>query len=75
MKFILRAQLILGVWIVVSPWVLGYSFVTPALWNSVIAGMGMFILSLWGIFGALSGSESPSGGSELSDGKEDTMNL
>ena len=45
------AQLILGLWILVAPWVLGYAFVTPALWSSIIAGVFIALLALWSILG------------------------
>ncbi|MEK7590316.1 MAG: SPW repeat protein [Patescibacteria group bacterium] len=39
--------LIIGIWIVVSPWVLGYSSFTPALWSNVIVGVLIFLIALW----------------------------
>jgi hypothetical protein len=53
MKFIQFSQLVLGVWVLVAPWILGYSSLTPALWGSVIAGTLIILLSLWGLYGGL----------------------
>lgn len=33
------AAVLLGVWVLISPWVLGYAQIAPALWNSVVAGI------------------------------------
>jgi hypothetical protein len=51
MKFIQISQLVLGVWILVSPWILGYASFTPALWGSVISGTIIALLALWAMFG------------------------
>ncbi|MDD5547628.1 MAG: SPW repeat protein [Candidatus Pacebacteria bacterium] len=46
MKWINQGQLILGLWILASPWILGFSFANSALWNNVIIGTLLIILSL-----------------------------
>jgi len=51
MKWINYGQLILGLWVLVTPWILGYASVTPALWSSVIAGVFIALLALWSILG------------------------
>lgn len=33
------AALLLGLWLMISPWVLGYSHTAMALWNNVVAGI------------------------------------
>jgi len=50
-KWINWAILVLGVWVVISPWVLGFSAFAPALWSNVIAGVLVAILALWQLFG------------------------
>jgi hypothetical protein len=41
-------NLIAGAWLFISPWVLGYYLTNPtALWNSLIIGALVFILSIW----------------------------
>lgn len=44
-------QLILGVWIFVSPWILGFYEINLALWSNLIAGIAIAVLSLWLIYG------------------------
>ncbi|MBE7467696.1 MAG: hypothetical protein DPW09_36245 [Anaerolineae bacterium] len=40
-----------GVWLVVSPFVLGYSTVTAALWNDIIVGAVVIVLAAWAVTG------------------------
>jgi len=41
-------NLIAGAWLFISPWVLGYYLTNPvALWNSLIIGALVFVLSIW----------------------------
>ncbi len=51
MKWLHWSVFILGVWILISPWILGYWRITPALWNQVVAGVLVILLSLWGVVG------------------------
>ena len=39
-------NLLLGMWIVISPWVLGYSQAPDAVWNAVVVGTAIAILAL-----------------------------
>lgn len=48
-KWVNYGQLILGLWILLAPWLLGFSFVTPALWSSIISGTLTAFLGLWSI--------------------------
>ncbi len=41
------ANVALGVWLAISPWVLGFSATVPAMWNAVIIGVVMAALALW----------------------------
>ena len=36
-----------GLWLIASPWLLGYSPTTPAVWNHVVIGMLAVVLSIW----------------------------
>lgn len=41
-------NLIAGAWLFVSPWVLGYAAAdTVAMWNAMIIGALVFVLSIW----------------------------
>lgn len=51
MKYFNWAQIILGIWLVVSPWILGFSDINTALWDSVIIGILILISGLWCVFG------------------------
>ncbi|HDH31173.1 MAG TPA: hypothetical protein ENH26_00110 [Candidatus Wolfebacteria bacterium] len=47
-------QLVLGLWVIISPWLLGFYVNNVALWSNVVAGAAIVILSLWMIFGGKS---------------------
>lgn len=40
-------NLVLGVWLVIAPWVVGFSSLSNATQNSVILGIVMVILTVW----------------------------
>ncbi|MEK7146638.1 MAG: SPW repeat protein [Patescibacteria group bacterium] len=44
-------QLILAVWVFVSPWALGFYEINLALWSNLIAGIAIVVLNLWLIYG------------------------
>lgn len=44
-------NLIFGLWILVSPWLLGYWEIASALWNQIIVGVLILLLSLWQLVG------------------------
>ncbi len=37
----------MGIWLVLSPWILGFAEVNLALWNVTIAGTCIALLALW----------------------------
>lgn len=41
---------ILGVWLVVSPFALGYSATVTAMWNNIIVGLVVLVLAGWAAF-------------------------
>lgn len=41
----------LGVWIFVSPWVLGFAGYPLALWSNLLSGVGIVTVTLWSLFG------------------------
>ncbi len=51
MKLFSRIQLIIGIWILLSPWVLGYAGFAPVLWSNIIGGIITALLGMWGLFG------------------------
>ena len=40
------ANLVLGLWLVLSPWILGFSGTSSATWNGVIVGLLVGLLAL-----------------------------
>jgi len=49
-RFELASQwvsLVLGVWLVIAPWVLGFAAVTAAAWTAWILGLLLVIASVW----------------------------
>jgi hypothetical protein len=52
MKNLNWAQLIFGIWIMASPWILGFSDITTALWSNAIFGILIVISALWQLFGS-----------------------
>jgi hypothetical protein len=40
-------SVVLGVWLAVSPWVLGFTGHPAALWNAAVAGVLVALLALW----------------------------
>lgn len=41
------ASVVLGIWLVISPWILGFSATTSAVWYDVIAGAVVAIVAVW----------------------------
>ncbi len=42
-------NLILGIWLIISPWVVGFSNMAAPTWDSVIVGLIVALVNLWGI--------------------------
>ncbi len=45
MKFYL--PIILGAWILISPWLLGFSDVSLAKWSNVLCGLALIVAGTW----------------------------
>lgn len=39
-------NVILGLWLIISPWIFAYTLMTGALWNSIIVGVIIVIVAL-----------------------------
>ncbi len=59
MKWGYRAELVLGIWIFLSPWILQFSSSSSALWSNVFSGALVALASLWGMYG---GEDIPQNG-------------
>ena len=44
-------QLFLGIWILISPWLLGFSSITVMMWSNLVIGVAFILINLWIIFG------------------------
>lgn len=44
-------EFVLGAWILLSPWLLGFSALTFAKWSNIIAGLVIIIIKVWQMFG------------------------
>lgn len=52
MKLLNWAILILGLWVLASPWILDFSaYGNIVLWNNIVSGMLIIIFALWQLFG------------------------
>ncbi len=56
MKSLSWVQLVLGLWVLVSPWLIGFADISAALWSNVIVGALVAIFALWQLFGGKSSS-------------------
>lgn len=41
--------LILGVWVFISPWLLGFASIAAGLWSNVVVGLILIIVSIYGL--------------------------
>lgn len=41
------ANALFGAWLIVSPWILGFSGLAAAMWNAVIVGLIVLVLAVW----------------------------
>lgn len=46
---------LLGVWMIISPWIYGYAANAAWLWNSIILGIIVVVLGVWSATGARGG--------------------
>jgi len=45
-----KIQVALGLWIILSPWLLGFSDVSLMKWSNVLIGTVIFLINFWVIF-------------------------
>ncbi len=46
-RLIARAGIVLGVWLMISPWIFGFVGVNLARWNNLAIGLAVALASLW----------------------------
>lgn len=44
-------QMGVGIWVLVSPWILGVSGVRAIVWSNLAVGLALILVNLWTIFG------------------------
>ena len=44
-------QLIIGIWLIISPWILGFSSITLMKWGNIVVGLLLVLINIWTIFG------------------------
>ncbi|MGC9968365.1 MAG: SPW repeat protein [Minisyncoccia bacterium] len=42
---------IVGFWILLSPWLLGYANLSIAKWSSILCGLILVLMGVWSLFG------------------------
>ena len=52
------SNMILGGWLLISPWIFGFSGSTALTWNAVVAGAVVIVLAAWSMGNARSGEQS-----------------
>ncbi|OGZ53377.1 MAG: hypothetical protein A3B25_02035 [Candidatus Ryanbacteria bacterium RIFCSPLOWO2_01_FULL_48_26] len=45
-------MVVVGIWAMISPWVLGFSSISVAKWDSLIIGLIVMLSNVWVIFGS-----------------------
>jgi len=40
----------IGIWVLLSPWLLGFANVTLAKWSGVVCGLILILLNAWSLF-------------------------
>jgi hypothetical protein len=43
-------QVIVGLWVLLSPWLLGVSGISILMWSNLAAGLALIITGVWRIF-------------------------
>lgn len=51
MQYLTWIKFVLGIWVFVSPWVLGFAGYPLALWSNLLSGAGIVTVTLWTLFG------------------------
>jgi hypothetical protein len=44
-------ELTLGIWLIVSPWLLGFSSISVMKWSNLMVGLLLVLINVWIIFG------------------------
>lgn len=47
-------QVVLGLWLMLSPWLLGYESISVMMWNNLLIGIALVLTGLWEMYGGRS---------------------
>lgn len=50
---------VIGIWLIVSPWILGFSGISLVKWDSVFIGLILTLVFGWEIFGEREEEDKP----------------
>jgi len=48
-KFLDWINVVIGVWLIIAPFILGYSAIVAAIWNDIIVGLVVVVLEVWAV--------------------------
>lgn len=65
MRWFYWIEFVFGIWLLASPWILGYWRVTSALWSEIVIGAALVLLAIWRLAGVNGDSTERSGKNEL----------
>ena len=60
-KFLNWINAVLGLWLIIAPFALGYSSVATAMWNDIIIGAVALVLGVWAAVSVGSHTQQPMG--------------
>lgn len=49
---------LIGLWLIIAPFAIGYSFIREAVWNDVIIGIAVVVLATWSALATPKGGEA-----------------
>ncbi len=44
-------EIVIGAWVLVSPWLLGFSSIPLMKWSNLVAGTILILMNVWAIYG------------------------
>lgn len=47
---LLWLQTVMGLWVLLSPWILGFGDISLAKWSSILSGLIIFLVGVWNIY-------------------------
>ena len=60
-KYLNWINAVLGLWLIIAPFILGYSSATVAMWNDIVIGLVALVLGAWAALAVGSQGQQPMG--------------